>query len=215
MQDVYLHAWTLQPARAFGVDLKPLTLGHCYVFACLNTSFPFIDPEYRLSLNDCGIVLFVCRSAWQDSLAQLIEGNVDVLMKDMRDLAKKWARKHNTICDINAEANIVEAYLREYATMPRRVATGSSSRFPLRSHWTFAMAWRLMKRMSESDAWGMPLSRVTAYLSADDALNNDESLVSEKQEQMLDFQERMNNGTLTESERAWLAERKKGGRQNG
>jgi len=190
MQQAYISAFINPVFEAFGVRLLPLTLRHCYLFDALGTALPFHPAPDAITLQDAGLVCYVCSRPGADTLhdieAGLVMKRVAALLRSARKTRKAGNETHLAA---------IRGYLEHYTTSLNRVSTGSGK--TPKVHYTVRIAWALMQHMTESEAWDMPLPRALCYIAAANETAGDDGYISEREEYMAQLNEQVHKGEIT------------------
>jgi hypothetical protein len=190
MQQAYISAFINPVFDAFGVRLLPLTLRHCYLFDALGTALPFHPAPDAITLQDAGLVCYVCSRPGLDTIRDIEAGTVFSQVKRILKGGRKTRKTGN-----DAHLAAVREYLAHYTERLNRVNT-SNSRIP-KVQYAVRIAWCLMQNMTEDQAWDMPLPRAMCYMAAANETAGDDGYLSEQDEYNAQVNERISKGELT------------------
>jgi len=190
MQQAYISAFINPVFRAFGVRLLPLTLRHCYLFDALGTALPFHPAPDAITLEDAGLVCYVCSRPGLDTIRDIETGTV---FGQVRKLLRAGRKTRKTGPGEHIKA--VGEYLTHYTERLNRVNTGGGK--TPKVHYAVKLAWVLMQHMTEAQAWDMPLPRALCYVAAANEMQGDDGYLSERDEYMAQINDRISKGELT------------------
>jgi hypothetical protein len=182
MQQVFKNTILLQEPVVLGVQLMPLTLWH--VFALQVAESPYVQQgEVEKSLFDLCFAVGICSRTWEEGQAWI--KNPD--HKEIAALGKKWGKSWNTWEVGVKESEKFEAYLCEYAQMPKRWTESKAAAMSegIKNPWPIVLVQKLSPGCGELRAWDMPLPQAVAYWSAAMELEGDASLLSERDERAI------------------------------
>ena len=87
--------------------------------------------------------------------------------------------------DVNASIEAFKAYVSAYTEMPEPWVDKGKTQKQSAVPFTIRLAWSLMQRLSEGEAWNCPMSRALGYYSAEAEFNGTE-FVSEQQLKLIE-----------------------------
>jgi len=190
MQQAYISAFINPVFEAFGVKLLPLTLRHCYLFDALGTALPFHPAPDAITLQDAGLVCYVCSRPGLDTIRDIEAGTVFEQVKAILKGGRRTRKAGN-----DAHLSAVREYLAHYTERLNRV-NSNGGKAP-KVHYTVRIAWALMQNTTEAEAWDMPLPRAMCYMAAANETAGDDGYLSEQDEYMAQVNERIHKGELT------------------
>ena len=169
--------WLIRPGRVLRKNLRDFSLGHAYLLEALES--PFMVGG-RVGLGDLAVAVLVCSQTFSKAR--------EFLMLPPPLLIKKanhwgwWCRLLRT--DMDAEMEKFKDYMNAYTETPDAYEDdkkkGNESTIPTSAR----IAWTLMERMTEQEAWNCPMSRALAYYTTQ-AEYNGQQFFTENQERRL------------------------------
>jgi hypothetical protein len=182
MQKFYADAFIAGTPKVLGLDLQPLTLGHAFILLAIDS--PYITDKPGASVGDLLAAVWICSREWTCARKSLID---DTFKRDCLE----WSNNHADLSaseeSVKAFSDYRETYLQTAPRYDEVIKNGqpiSANRKSARVPWPLALAWLLMTKMSEAEAWNTPTVRAFAYSAADSMF--DESLIVDDGEETPD-----------------------------
>ena len=178
MQSAFILSHLARPKNVLGIDLVPLTLGHVYILYAVDSPFVTGEPYAK---DDFIFAVYLCSRDWRESigLIQLIDktGLPD-------DDFVKWSNTLN-LYDESAKESLAD-YFSDYLKSPERFQKGDGNS-TIKSPRVFYTAISLMHylRLSEDQAWNMPVVKALSYLATMGEILGDTDLISDLEAQLI------------------------------
>jgi len=154
-------AWLIRPGKVLHKRLQDFTVGHTYLLQAMES--PFIQGG-SADLLDLVSAVLVCSMPFDKACT--------FLMQPIDNIARAaarwgfWCRLRGYTLD--EEMQKFRAYIGAYTEMPD--VYEDKNNFKRRESalpFGIRLAWLLMERMSEREAWNCPLSRALTYWQVD------------------------------------------------
>jgi len=169
--------WLISPGRVLRKNLRDFSLGHAYLLEALES--PFMVGG-KVGLGDLAVAVLLCSKSFQDARKYLMLP--PPLMMKQANRWGWWCRLWGL--DFKDEEEKFKDYMRAYTEMPDPFIDESESVAGSAVPMSIRVAWMLMERMSEEDAWNCPMSRGLAYFTSN-AEHNGQQFFTEDQERKL------------------------------
>jgi len=152
--------WLIRPGKVLRKKLRDFSLGHAYLLEALES--PFMVGG-KVGLGDLAVAVLICSKSFQDARR--------FLMLPPPLLVKK-AERFGWRCrlfgvKLDDEMEGFKEYITAYTETPDAFTKegekvrGSSVPLSVR------IAWQLMDRMTEEEAWNCPMSRALTYFTSE------------------------------------------------
>ena len=164
MLDCHINAFLIKPGRVLGRKLKPLTLRHYWILEAVNSPYVWNQaPAYK----DMVFAVFILSFPAGLGIWLLMHPRILAFLFDL------WGRKHKSLAIESDLADFAE-YWKAYTARPSPyVSKGSTSRescLPV----SVKIAWAIMGKVGERQAWSMPLPLASSYFTAELEWNGSE-----------------------------------------
>ena len=161
--------WLIKPGTVLRKRLRDFSLGHAYLLEALES--PFMVGG-KVGLGDLAVAVLVCSKTFAKAR--------EFLMLPPPLLIKKaerwgwWCRLMGVKLDHEMAEfkNYILAYTETPEAFEAKGKKGRDSAVPM----AVRIAWQLMDRMSEDDAWNCPMSRALTYYTSQAEYNGQEFL---------------------------------------
>jgi len=151
--------WLISPGVVLHKKLQDFTVGHAFLLDAIES--PFMVGG-KLGLGDLVVAALLCSKSFQDAKKYLLQPP-PLLMKK----AERWGwwcrlRGFNEVEEIVKFKEYIAAYTEMADPYTKPGAKTQRSAMPM----AVRVAWCLMERMTEEDAWNCPMSRALTYFTA-------------------------------------------------
>ena len=171
--------WLIRPGKVLRRKLQDFTVGHAYLLEALESPFMLGG---RVAFYDLVVAVLVCSMPFVKARKYLMRP----LSKIRRD-AERWGFACR-VRGFKMDAEIAEFknYICAYHDMaePYEKQGGKKSKTALPE--SVRVAWCLMDRMSEDEAWNCPMSRALTYYTAMAEFNGQEFMTEKEWKKVSD-----------------------------
>ncbi len=182
MLDCHINTWLLKPCKIMRKKMKDLTVGHVFLLEACKS--PFLRGG-NITLHDMALLVLLCSLDFADA--------VDFLMQPEKKIFNKvsawgyWCRLFRVDFE-EAQQQCVE-YVNAYTDMPEMWKDKDEKKNTSALPFSLKIAWTLMAKMTEAQAWNCQFSRALAYYTAE-AEYNGQRFVTEEQKKIIDKEDR-------------------------
>jgi len=151
--------WLIRPGVILRKKMQDFTVGHAFLLEALESPFMLGGMVH---FNDLVVAALICSMPFSKAREYLMRP----LFKMQRDVQRwaLWCR----FCRLDADEemaafkNYISAYVDSPEPWKKQGKASKESAIPL----SIRMAWVLMERMTEDEAWNCPMSRALGYYTA-------------------------------------------------
>jgi hypothetical protein len=160
--DIFAQAVLTQPPVILGRQLRPLCAGHLIILEALES--PFVRGG-SATPGDLVRAVWVCSKTFE-------EGKAALWSDDAAAECRKWGRAHRRDSYLDALAAFYEYWGAYHESPPLFVAeTAKTANVPL--PFVIVVRLRTDMRVSDKEAWNMPICLALCYLSTISELSGD------------------------------------------
>lgn len=165
--------WMIKPGTVLRKRLKDFSVGHAFLLEAIES--PFILGG-NATLSDLATAVLICSLPFKKACQYLMSP----LNKILRDV-QRWAWWCSLWrLDLANEMDAFKTYISAYHDMPDAYRKRGQKRYRSALPESVRVAWCLMERMSEYDAWNCPMSRALTYFTAQAEYNGQEFVTEEE-----------------------------------
>ena len=160
MYECHINAVLLRPGVIMGQELRPFTLGHAFLLEAQDS--PFICGG-AVEFADLVFAVVICSMPWEEARALVMDERR--LIKAAAKWGRRVGRKKYDIKEACAEfATYIKSYFDTVDVLedPEKKADPCPTALPIAAR----MAWALMERMTEAEAWACPMGKALMYCVA-------------------------------------------------
>ena len=170
--------WLIKPGRVLYKKLQDFTVGHAFLLEAMDS--PFMKGG-KITIFDLAVAVLLCSMPFRKARA-ILQRPPYFLSR----LATRWG----LYCrlrgfKIGDEIQKFMDYISAYTEMPEiwvdKKKKGKKSAVPF----SLRLAWTLMSKMDEEEAWNCPLVRALGYYTAEAEFNGAE-FVTEEQDKLIE-----------------------------
>ena len=165
--------WLISPGVVLHKKLQDFTVGHAYLLEALES--PFIAGG-EVGVDDLVVAVLVCSMPFTKARKYLMQP--PLLIARRATWWGWWCRLRGL--DVDASVEAFKDYVSAYTDMPEAWVDKSKQSKSSAVPFTIRLAWAMMAKMDEAQAWDCPMARALGYYSAEAEYNGTE-FVSEHQ----------------------------------